>query len=768
MQLPSIPRAPWPAWALLALLAGACSDEPEGPTQAPPPLSADLALAVEASDLDARPGDRIGIAIRADHEGALLGLQGALRYDPAALRFLGQEPGDKASLAMVNAEFADRGVLPYLVMNSRDGYGERSPVLVFEVLRARYDAGLRFQLSEAVFRGGRDGAFEVAAAEVRPVREAPLVLPGSPRHLSPEDWARVMDPGISQVELDFGRTGEGVSLSPGQRPSSGGTYGDVNLSGTYSSLDVALSANASLGRLTFELIAGTDSATGNNRDFVIAANVRPVGPPVGGADPNRVLNATDIQALQATFLGGTDVAGVVKSPIRAADAAGCSNVVVNLNITADATWNVPRPCWIQLEGRISVTNGATLTIAPGTLVRGVNNPVSALYVERDGRIVAIGTAADPIEFGCIGAQTPGCWAGVFIAGNATVNELGSGLSTSPAIPGRQTGGANQRQGEGLGPLYGGNNDADSSGVLRYVRIEFAGNEVAPNDELNCLTLGGVGSGTDIDHVQCHKGADDGVELFGGTVDLSYLVLSDQLDDAFDISYGWRGRAQYVIVQQRTAGAFVSNNGPDKGLEADNTENSATYNNSPRTTPRLYNFTLVRGGTAPVNREAMHIRRGVGPEIGHWYVAGYSGVLRLDDAATCGVLARDVAGAFTTDSLLIRRSLLANNGTLGRVSGGTFNAACAPFASDADVLSAAQFQNTVSPALTTALIDPLSGNPDFRHNPASGAATMSTPVGSSLPPEAFFNTAGAAHVGALGNTPASQNSIPWYAGWTRFP
>lgn len=754
-----------PGVALLATAAvlGGCSRDNVDPVRQNQPQE-QVHLAVQVSSAGAKVGDQVAVAVRINAAQPVLTMQGTFGYNPAALRYVGYDVGD-GEFAMVNDEHLDTGRIPYIASGALIGMS-RTPALVFEVVSTDYMNGLWFDLATAVLPKDQEVTRAVTAA--RPEVAGDLRVLQAPINLSVADWARRMDPKVTNQEIQF---------SPGQRLA-GLRYGDVNLSGSFTAVDVANVAAAALGRAGFELVVGTDSVVpgsgSNNRDMVLAANVRPVGTPPGGADPNKVVNATDFQGLRSTFLaGGVDpaVGGLINTVMREADNPGCTNLVKTGTITVSETWDVARPCFVQLDGLVTIDGGATLTIAKNTLVKGNTalNP-SGLFITRNARILAIGTDAEPIEFDCTAVTpSPGCWGGVWIAGNAGVNE-DDGSGPSPAIPGRQTGGANQRQGEAGAPHFGGNNDADSSGVLRYLRISNAGFIIAPNRELNCLTLGGVGYGTDIDHIQCHKGSDDGVEFFGGVVDVQYMFMSNNQDDSYDFSFGYNGRTQFLMVY---GDPILS----DKGFEGDNTESPATYDNSPRTAPEIYNVTMLgeqtpSGTNNPAS--ALHIRRGNSPEIGHALIANYPRLFLVDDVSTCNRVAQDTVGRYTVaqesagDSIrLMKARVMLPGGSVHNSSSTAFP--CKGMATSADLVSIAAFENDTTPGdVTTLLQDPFNfANPDLRPRPG-----MLLLTGKNLPPARAnhinFDPSGALFIGAVAPQPLTLNNVSWYMGWTRMP
>ncbi len=225
-----------------------------------------------------------------------------------------------------------------------------------------------------------------------------------------------------------------------------------------------------------------------------------------------------------------------------------------------------------LKGWVYIANGAELTIEPGTVIKGDKDTKAALIAERGGKLIAQGTETQPIVFTSEkepGQRCPGDWGGIILCGKARTN-------------------ATEQQIEG-GPRtkHGGNDDSDNSGVLSYVRIEFAGFPFQPDQEINGLTLGSVGSGTKIDHVQVSYSNDDSFEWFGGTVNCKYLIAYKGWDDDFDTDNGFSGHVQYglAIRDARIADKSMSN-----GFESDN--NAKGTNADPHTSAVFSNITFV--------------------------------------------------------------------------------------------------------------------------------------------------------------------------------
>lgn len=232
---------------------------------------------------------------------------------------------------------------------------------------------------------------------------------------------------------------------------------------------------------------------------------------------------------------------------------------------------LPRGTYL-LKGWVYVANGAELTIEPGTVIKGDKASKAAIIVERGGKLVAQGTSQLPIVFTSAqpkGSRKPGDWGGIVICGKAPNNQ-------------------NEMQIEG-GPRtkHGGQDPADNSGVLSYVRIEFAGYPFQANQEINGLTLGSVGQGTKIDHVQVSYANDDAFEWFGGTVNCSYLVSYKNWDDDFDTDNGYVGRVQFGVSVRDPRLADTSNS---NGFESDNWKDGT--NLSPMTAPVFSNMTFI--------------------------------------------------------------------------------------------------------------------------------------------------------------------------------
>ncbi len=287
--------------------------------------------------------------------------------------------------------------------------------------------------------------------------------------------------------------------------------------------------------------------------------------------------------------------------LTAAGIASAADISVTNNITASTTWTSNNVYF--LENIIYVEPGATLTIQAGTTVRGVDdadtvgtdNP-GTLAICRGAKIMANGTKANPITFTSVDDDNATAVAESGRWGNLTI--LGSGLisATLDGGPGYPNG-TDTAQMEGLTAVagglgnYGGANDDDDSGSLSYVSLRYGGFMLSTAVELNGLSLGGVGRGTDMHHIEIFNNADDGVEIWGGTVNMKYVSIWNIGDDNFDLDQGWRGKAQFGLLVQGYCGAAGTQGSGvgDNMLEMDGAESSTAQ---PYGAASLYNFTVI--------------------------------------------------------------------------------------------------------------------------------------------------------------------------------
>jgi len=374
-------------------------------------------------------------------------------------------------------------------------------------------------------------------------------------------------------------------------------------------------------------------------------------------------------------------------------------------ISENTTWDTDQ----LLTGQYYVLPGVTLTITAGTEISFTyhNNDIDAVGAiitlpadavnydtpQPSGRLVAEGTANNPIVFTSGRAtKEPGDWGGIVLAGEA-VNNIAGGRGEVEGLPDAIQ--------------YGGTNDADNSGILKYVRIEYVGFSFVEGSELNGLSLYSVGSGTTLEYVQVYKCTDDGFEWFGGSVDAKYLISSFNDDDTFDMDEGWNGRGQFWLGVQ-TAGA-------DNGFESDGVK---TLGSGGETNPTLYNVTMVglkQSGDskdAEDNNYGMRLREEFNGTLENFIITDFDGLsFKIED---------DTRSIFPI-GLSIDNTIVWDN---------------AGFANATD--------STDFGAVT------LDQNPGFT-NAATYDFTVSSPEIGATPPSDGFFTSSATYIGAFGST-----------------
>lgn len=278
-------------------------------------------------------------------------------------------------------------------------------------------------------------------------------------------------------------------------------------------------------------------------------------------------------------------------------------ITSDVTLTAGSTY--------KLSGEYIVEDGATLNIEAGVKIISIyDDIVDYILVKQGGKINAVGTSSAPIVM-TSEKEEPGAWGGIHICGKAHTNaEGGKGSS--------EIGGA----------TYGGNDDADNSGTLKYVRVEYSGYAFDSEHEANGITFYGVGNGTTVEYCQAYKGSDDGFEFFGGSVNVSNLVSVSCSDDSFDWTEGWNGTATNLVAYQEAEETLGYD--CDCLIEADNNENN--YAATPVVHPVLKNLILVGNNSAAGNR-GIRLRRGTQVEIDGAKVCGKKNAVTLESEET---------------------------------------------------------------------------------------------------------------------------------------
>lgn len=286
----------------------------------------------------------------------------------------------------------------------------------------------------------------------------------------------------------------------------------------------------------------------------------------------------------------------------------------DVTLTNDTLWVLNSTYIIGDPG--AVDNNNSITIEPGTRIVALpGGNAEAFVISRGAQMFAIGTPFAPIVFSSanpttasIGAAAAGDFGGLVINGLANVNNC------DPLPSGCVSEGISEA-------LYGGEDDFDSSGILKYVRVQFGGDDISAGNQLNGIAFQGVGAGTTVDFIQVHSNDDDGIEWFGGTVRVTHAVVTGVSDDSLDWVNGWTGSLQYAVVDQQGLG--------DQGIEADNFDEGQT--NMPRSQPQLANLTLNGSSAADIG---ILLREGTGANITNSIVKGFGeACFDIDDDAT---------------------------------------------------------------------------------------------------------------------------------------
>jgi hypothetical protein len=353
-----------------------------------------------------------------------------------------------------------------------------------------------------------------------------------------------------------------------------------------------------------------------------------------------------------------------------------TTVEVSGDIKTNTTWTSDKI--YVLKGFVFVSNGATLTIQPGTIIKGDKATKGSLIISRGAKINAEGTSTNPIVFTSsfpAGSRSAGDWGGIIILGKAPVNPTGGSVTIEGGLLPPNGGDA------ATYTSYGGTDAADNSGVLKYVRIEYAGIPFAPDNEINALTMGGVGNGTTIENVEVYRSGDDAFEWFGGTVNCKRLIAIGTWDDDFDTDFGYVGKVQFALAQRVRAIADVS------GSNAFESDNDATGTaNTPRTAPIFSNVTVIGPlssslSSSGVNANFQHaaqIRRGSSMSLFNSVLGNYTEGIYIDDALPAS--GTNSSSLYTAGSLVIKNNLIYGCNT-------KYNATTAPLTGEIKGLNA---------------------------------------------------------------------------------
>lgn len=375
-------------------------------------------------------------------------------------------------------------------------------------------------------------------------------------------------------------------------------------------------------------VTATITASGTAKELiVVGATSTPASPiPLTGTSATQEVQ---LQVPANAVIGSTitavltvvDNGGLVSLPATFTITVQDPTIVLSGNLT---TQTLDASKKYLIRGQTFIKDGITVTIPAGTVLFGEKSTKGTLVVERGGKLICNGTAAAPVVMTsnqALNARDKGDWGGLVILGKAYTNQPNPAVEgISPAV----NFGAAERA-----------NDADNSGVYKYLRVEYAGIELTPNNETNSITLGGVGSGTQFEYVQVSFGGDDGFEWFGGTVNGKYLISLSTWDDDFDCDYGWSGNVQFALVvrnpfaaDQSQSNAFENDNGPN-----DNDTGAGTYTTGTFSNVTVYGPIDRTGRSLSANNvHSMDLRRRNATSIFNSVIGGFPTGLRMNQSS----------------------------------------------------------------------------------------------------------------------------------------
>ena len=451
------------------------------------------------------------------------------------------------------------------------------------------------------------------------------------------------------------------------------------------------------------------------------------------------------------FTSACEKSTVDDTPGAIGNPGATTSVEVSSDITANTTWTADK--LYLIKNIINVRSGATLTIEAGTLIKGDKATRATLVINRGGKINASGTADKPIVFTSnqpVGARAAGDWGGIVILGRAPNNQGADtpieGITATTDV---------------AKTSHGGTDAADNSGTLKYIRIEFAGVPLSPDNEINGLTLGSVGSGTTLDYIQVYRSGDDGFEFFGGTVNAKHLLSIGTLDDDFDTDFGYSGKIQFALAQRFITLADVSGS---NGFESDNDGSGSVK--TPSTSAVFSNITVIgplssatMGSFNANYQHAAQIRRNSSISIFNSIFTGYTEGIYIDDSKVA--VAKSTSNNYLTGNLVFQNNLVfGTNSKNNEVKG----------ENKADFETALRANNIFTSASygDVLITDAYKYAPDIIAGAKQGTPTFTLKAGSAAETGSAFTHAKAAdaffekvaYKGAFGST-------DWSAGWANY-
>lgn len=451
---------------------------------------------------------------------------------------------------------------------------------------------------------------------------------------------------------------------------------------------------------------------------------------------------------------------LVTAIFAASLAFGQAEVTLSGNITANRS--LSNDTIYLIDGFVYVKNNATLTIEAGTIIKGVSGNRSTLIVTRGAKIYANGTKSQPVVFTSdqdAGNRNPGDWGGLVILGRARINRAADcttcpGATVAANEPGIQSnieGDIDNANGDGL---YGGNDDADNSGSLTYVRVEYSGVIITSGNEINGITMGAVGSGTVLNNIQVSYNNDDSFEWFGGTVNAKHLISIGAIDDDFDTDFGYSGKIQFAVAQ-RDSNNYDTGSGPTTNTFESDNDAGPTFNN-PRTRPVFSNVTAIGplANGQPLEQtnsfqNGARLRRNTLTSILNSVIIGYPTGILVDGAGS--------TNAYIGDTLRLKNNISGGNtvSDIRSTVGGSDVAVKAKF----ETVDNCDTLDNVSTLLSAPFVY---GNPNFF--PTSGSAAASgASFTDSYVSDAFFTAT--TFRGAFGDLDGKPYN--WTECWAKF-